>query len=101
MSITLERPPRSVSEAPLAVHWEPRQAGVWVAYVNEEFAGMLEEHWGRGFTVTTRLGQQLGRFASLARAKAALERHIRSQSSVAQPQPQPVSIGKARAALAV
>lgn len=57
-----------------AVAWRCVQAGLWVASGQHgEPLGIVSESWGRGFTVTTASGLDLGMHASLADAKAALE----------------------------
>ncbi len=73
MTMTLDRPRSSVTEATPTVRWHPHQAGVWVAYRADQFVGMVEELWRRGFTATTGLGRRLGHFSTLHEAKAALE----------------------------
>ena len=48
------------------------QAGLWVARRDGVFAGMIEQQWGRGFTVTTSMGRALGLFATIDDAQQAL-----------------------------
>jgi len=52
--------------------WQPVQAGLWVGRRAGEFAGMIEQKWGEGYVVTTRLGKNLGRFDSMEEAQGAL-----------------------------
>lgn len=52
------------------IQWTAVQAGLWVGKSNGEFAGMIEAHWGEGFSATTRLGKQLGMFETVDAAKA-------------------------------
>ena len=52
------------------IQWRVVQSGLWVGTVNGEFAGMIEAHWGEGFSATTRLAKNLGMFATVDEAKA-------------------------------
>lgn len=62
--------PRAASTRTAEIQWTAVQAGLWVGKSNGEFAGMIEAHWGEGFSATTRLGKQLGTFESVDAAKA-------------------------------
>jgi hypothetical protein len=48
------------------------QAGLWVGRRGGEFAGMIEQQWGKGYMVTTRLGKCLGTFKTMEEAQSAL-----------------------------
>jgi hypothetical protein len=52
--------------------WQAVQAGLWVGRRGGEFAGMIEQQWGKGYLVTTRLGKVLGTFATMEEAQDAL-----------------------------
>jgi hypothetical protein len=56
-----------------SVEWTVIQAGLWVGKKNNEFAGMIEARWGEGFSATTRLGKNLGMFATVEQAQASFE----------------------------
>lgn len=58
------------SPARTAIQWTAVQAGLWVGKINGEFAGMIEAHWGEGFSATTRLAKNLGLFATVEEAMA-------------------------------
>jgi hypothetical protein len=52
--------------------WRSVQAGIWVGHRDGAFAGMIEQRWGEGFLVTTRLGKSLGMFGTMQEAQRAL-----------------------------
>lgn len=52
--------------------WSAVQAGLWVGRRDGEFAGMIEQIWGSGYQVTTRLGKTLGVFGTMEEAQQAL-----------------------------
>lgn len=52
------------------INWTAVQSGLWVGKANGEFAGMIEEPFGKGFVATTRLAKTLGVFTTLEQAKA-------------------------------
>jgi hypothetical protein len=62
--------PRATHSRTADIQWTAVQAGLWVGKSNGEFAGMIEAHWGEGFSATTRLGKHLGMFESVDAAKA-------------------------------
>jgi len=75
----------SADRAQTAVVWTSIQAGLWVANVGGEFAGMIERSTSGEFFITDRLARPLGSCASLEEAKA---RHQR-QRHVSAPPSQP------------
>jgi hypothetical protein len=58
--------PRTASR----IQWTAVQSGLWVGKKDGEFAGMIEAHWGEGFSAITRLAKDLGTFATVEEAKA-------------------------------
>jgi hypothetical protein len=52
--------------------WRSVQSGIWVGHQDGAFAGMIEQRWGDGFLVTTRLGKSLGTFGTMQEAQRAL-----------------------------
>jgi hypothetical protein len=52
--------------------WRSVQSGLWVGHRGGAFAGMIEQRWGEGFLVTTRLGKNLGAFGTMQEAQQAL-----------------------------
>ena len=52
--------------------WRCVQAGIWVGHRDGAFAGMIEQQWGEGYLVTTRLGKRLGVFTTMEEAQRAL-----------------------------
>jgi hypothetical protein len=52
--------------------WRSVQSGIWVGHRGGAFAGMIEQRWGEGFLVTTRLGKSLGAFGTMPEAQRAL-----------------------------
>jgi hypothetical protein len=63
--------PRTTTSGEL--EYQAVQAGLWVARRDGVFAGMIEQRWGQGFTVTTALGATSGLFDTIDEAKAALQ----------------------------
>ncbi|HWR85912.1 MAG TPA: hypothetical protein VN200_07955 [Rhodoglobus sp.] len=57
------------------ITWTALQSGLWVGHIDGEFAGMIEAHWGLGFSATTRLAHDLGMFTTLEEAQAAFTRN--------------------------
>ncbi len=57
---------------PSRTTWQAVQAGLWVGRRGGEFAGMIEQQWGKGYMVTTRLGKCLGTFKTMEEAQSAL-----------------------------
>ena len=78
MTMTLQREHPTATETTPVLHLRIHQAGVWVAYLADQFIGMIEEHWRCGFAVTTRLGKRLGHFATLDHARTALEHEVKA-----------------------
>lgn len=73
MTITTPRAGKAgpSNDAPAAtIDWVAVQSGLWVGKSNGEFAGMIEARWGDGFVATTRLGKNLGLFATVDDAQA-------------------------------
>ena len=70
--MTMTTPKRSSegSSARSAIQWTAVQSGLWIGKVNGEFAGMIEAHWGEGFSATTRLAKNLGMYPTVEEAKA-------------------------------
>lgn len=55
------------------VTWRCPQAGLWIATgADGRPAGIVSERWRRGFVVTACTGHDLGTFATLVEARAAL-----------------------------
>jgi len=70
MTLTRHQPaPGAVREATL-VEWTIVQAGLWVAKVNGEFGGMIEQIIGTGFVATAKREGDLGVFETIDDAKA-------------------------------
>ena len=73
MTILAEKEPRTgTATQPAQTTWQAVQAGLWVGRRGGEFAGMIEQQWGKGFLVTTRLGKCLGTFKTMEEAQNAL-----------------------------
>jgi len=72
MTLTAEPHARHAAprEAPVDIQWTVVQSGVWVGKHNDEFAGMIEADWGKGFVATTRLAKTLGTFPTVEEAQA-------------------------------
>jgi hypothetical protein len=70
--MTITSPPRrSSSTSEPHIQWTAVQSGLWVGKIDGEFAGMVEAHWGEGFSATTRLAKDLGMFDTVEEAMAA------------------------------
>ena len=64
------------------IDWQPVdgvQSAVWVGKFHNRFVGMIEARWGKGFVVTTRLGQSLGVFPTIEEAQHAFDEKLRTQ----------------------
>ncbi len=62
--------PRATRPTTTGIQWTAVQSGLWVGKLNGEFAGMIEAHWGEGFSATTKLGRDLGTFDTVEAAQA-------------------------------
>jgi hypothetical protein len=73
MTILAEKGSRAgAATEPTRTTWQAVQAGLWVGRRGGEFAGMIEQQWGKGYLVTTRLGKCLGTFKTMEEAQDAL-----------------------------
>ena len=73
MTILAEKGSRAgAATEPNRTVWQAVQAGLWVGRRGGEFAGMIEQQWGKGYLVTTRLGKCLGTFKTMEEAQSAL-----------------------------
>ena len=73
MTILAEQGTRAgAATEPSRTTWQAVQAGLWVGRRGGEFAGMIEQQWGKGYLVTTRLGKCLGTFKTMEEAQGAL-----------------------------
>jgi hypothetical protein len=60
------------AQEPDPTTWRCVQTGIWVGHRGGAFAGMIEQRWGEGYLVTTRLGKSLGAFGTMQEAQRAL-----------------------------
>jgi hypothetical protein len=73
MTILAENKSRAgAATEPSRTTWQAVQAGLWVGRRGGEFAGMIEQQWGKGYLVTTRLGKSLGTFKTMEEAQNSL-----------------------------
>ena len=73
MTILAEKGSRAgAATEPNRTTWQAVQAGLWVGRRGGEFAGMIEQQWGKGYLVTTRLGKSLGTFKTMEEAQNSL-----------------------------
>jgi hypothetical protein len=70
MTLTAPTPGQNDQRIAVPIQWTVVQSGLWVGKASGEFAGMIEARWGEGFAATTRLGKNLGMFATVEEAKA-------------------------------
>jgi len=71
MTMTTPKTPAGASSARGTIQWTAVQAGLWVGKIHGEFAGMIEAHWGKGFSATTHLAKDLGTFPTVEEAQDA------------------------------
>jgi len=65
--------PRSLRPRSTALVWRSPERHLWVATGDGEYAGMTQYDRRAGYTATGPTAAPLGRFRSLAEAKAAIE----------------------------
>ena len=88
MTLVVERPLAAPTEPPTItspidlvewVHTDVVEPAVWIGRFKGAYLGMVEERDPEGFVSITRLGRSLGRFDTLAEAKAAFLEHRNSE----------------------
>jgi len=75
-------PSATTTSSKTRIEWTPVdgvQSAVWVGKYNDRFVGMIEARWGKGFVVTTRLGQSLGVYPTIEGAQHAFDEKLRTQ----------------------